>query len=345
MKRIVVASMEKGAGKTSMIVGLSRAYDLKIGYMKPFGERIVYKKKRLLDYDSVLIRNLFELDESPEELSLGFDHSKLRFMYDTETLKQRVKDVMDRIGKDRDILFIEGGRDVSYGASLGLDPLSLADLLDAELVFVLSGGNDKVMDQIAFILDKVRHKGERNPGFIINKVDDPEDFMEIFGDSLSDMGASILGIIPYLKELSYYPVSHYSNVLFAKIIAGQRGLSKIVRNVFVGAMSGSRAIENPLFRKEDKLLITSGDRSDMVLAAIETDSAGIILTNNIVPPANLISKADERDIPLLLVQGDTFKTAKMVDDMEKLLMVDDMPKIELLSGVVKDRIDLNRIVE
>ncbi|HHD16644.1 MAG TPA: hypothetical protein ENK47_08050, partial [Euryarchaeota archaeon] len=266
-------------------------------------------------------------------------------MYDTETLKQRVKDVMDRIGKDRDILFIEGGRDVSYGASLGLDPLSLADLLDAELVFVLSGGNDKVMDQIAFILDKVRHKGERNPGFIINKVDDPEDFMEIFGDSLSDMGASILGIIPYLKELSYYPVSHYSNVLFAKIIAGQRGLSKIVRNVFVGAMSGSRAIENPLFRKEDKLLITSGDRSDMVLAAIETDSAGIILTNNIVPPANLISKADERDIPLLLVQGDTFKTAKMVDDMEKLLMVDDMPKIELLSGVVKDRIDLNRIVE
>ena len=101
MKRIVVASMEKGAGKTSMIVGLSKAHDLKIGYMKPLGERIFYRKKRLLDYDSVLMRNLFELDESAEELSLGFDHSKLRFMYDTETLKRKVMEIMDQIGKGR----------------------------------------------------------------------------------------------------------------------------------------------------------------------------------------------------------------------------------------------------
>jgi uncharacterized protein len=55
MKRIVIASMERGAGKTSFVVGFGKNTESKIGYMKPFGERILYRKKRLLDYDSVLI--------------------------------------------------------------------------------------------------------------------------------------------------------------------------------------------------------------------------------------------------------------------------------------------------
>ena len=42
MNSFVFASNRKNAGKTTVIMGLAKALsDKKIGYMKPFGERVV----------------------------------------------------------------------------------------------------------------------------------------------------------------------------------------------------------------------------------------------------------------------------------------------------------------
>ncbi|MFO8051470.1 MAG: AAA family ATPase [Thermoplasmatota archaeon] len=340
MKRIVIASMERGAGKTSFVVGYGKSSKERIGYMKPFGERILYRKKRLLDYDSVLISSLLDLNESPEDLSLGFDHSKLRFMYDREGIKAKLKEMAEKNEKDCEMLFIEGGKDLSYGSSLFLDPITVAKTLDAELVFMLSGEQDEVIDEIHFIHDYIKKSEVNFKGIILNKVMDPEDFMIINGDTLKDLGIELLGLIPYEKDLTYFSMEHISNVLFAKVLAGNKGLSNLVKNIFVGAMTGSKAIESPLFKKEGKLIITSGDRSDIILGALASDTAGIVLTNNQVPTANIISKADEKGIPLLLVHGDTFAAAKQVDDMERLLSKDDSEKIELMSRLVKENVKL-----
>jgi hypothetical protein len=95
-----------------------------------------------------------------------------------------------------------------------------------------------------------------------------------------------------------------------------------------------------LFKKEDKLIITGGDRTDMLLAALDTDTAGIVLTNNIVPPPSVISKAADRGIPLLLVSFDTFQTAKKIDDSEPLLTKDDTDRIALLKTLVEEHVSL-----
>jgi len=55
-------------------------------------------------------------------------------------------------------------------------------------------------------------------------------------------------------------------------------------------MSENAALLNSAFKKEGKMVITSGERSDMILAAIETDSSCILLTNGHTPHANLITK-------------------------------------------------------
>jgi len=84
---------------------------------------------------------------------------------------------------------------------------------------------------------------------------------------------------------------------------------------FVGAMSGDAPPALPLFRIQNKLAITGGDRSDMIVAALESSTSGIVLTNNIIPPQNIIAKAADKNVPLLLVPYDTFRTAKQIDDM------------------------------
>ena len=60
MRRLVLASMREAAGKTSLIVGLGKAIEKPFGYMKPFGDRLLYRKKRLWDYDSALIAPRWE---------------------------------------------------------------------------------------------------------------------------------------------------------------------------------------------------------------------------------------------------------------------------------------------
>ena len=53
---------------------------------------------------------------------------------------------------------------------------------------------------------------------------------------------------------------------------------------------------------DDGLVITSGDRSDMLLASFEDKcTSAVVLTNNNLPPPNLLAKADEKKIPVLLL--------------------------------------------
>ena len=182
-------------------------------------------------------------------------------------------------------------------------------------------------------------------GVILNKIQDVENFANFFLKDITDMGVPVLGILPYIKQLTFFSVDYLAKKIAAKVIAGEKGLKNIVKNVFVGAMSTNKAMRNPLFKKPHKLLLTSGDRNDMILASLDSDTAGIILTNNILPPSNIISRASEKDIPLLLVESDTFEVAKQVDGIEALLTEDSTEKIEILTHLIKQHVKVDVILK
>ncbi len=345
MDTIIIASLKDGVGKTSMIVGLGKALKKDFGYLKPFGERVLYRKKRLLDYDSALIKNLFDLDEDPEDMSIGFDHSKLRYMYNESTIIQKLEEMKDSIDPKKELLIIEAGKDMMYGSSVNLDAFSICRYTKGSLIFVISGDDDSIIDDLTFIKDHLNMPGVNFNGVIINKVKDVEDFMDIYSEKIENLGIKVIGVIPFQKDLTYLSIGYISDFLFAKVLAGEENFSNKVKEIYIGAMSGDAALKNPLFSKENKLIITSGDREDMCLAAIESETAGIILTNNILPSSNIIGQAEKNGIPLLLVPGDTFHTAKQVDDMEHLITKDDSEKVDLLERLITENIDMDAIFE
>ncbi len=103
MEKIIIASMRRSAGKTSFIVGMAKNLKKKIAYMKPFGDRLVYEEKRLWDYDSAVMADLFGLPQRPEDMSIGFDYSKLRYIYDETETQKRLKEFAP---EDTDIFFL-----------------------------------------------------------------------------------------------------------------------------------------------------------------------------------------------------------------------------------------------
>jgi BioD-like phosphotransacetylase family protein len=281
MEKVIIASVRKSAGKTSAIVGITAAAKKKIAYAKPFGERMLYRKKRLWDYDSSLISALFGLKEDPVDMSIGFDHSKLRYMYDEEGTRKKLMETIGSVADDRDI---------------------------------------------------------------INKVQNLEEFQSTHVPVIRQMGIPVMGVIPYQSELTQFTVSYLSERLFAKVLCGEGGLNRVVKNILIGAWSANVFLQNPVFKKENKLVITGGDRTDMILASLESDTSAIILTNNILPPSNIISKASERNIPLLMVFSDTYQTAKQIEGLEPLLTKDDGEKVEMLKTLFQEHVNIREIV-
>jgi len=345
MKKLVVASMRKNAGKTSVIVGIAKALNKKMGYMKPFGDRLFYRKKRLWDYDSALITNIFGLEENPEEMSIGFDPSKLRYMYDAGSIKKKLHELISEIGKEKATVFVEGGKDIGYGLSVNLDAISLAQYIDGKLLIVISGDDDTILDDISFFKKYLHMTNINFGGVIVNKVRDVQDFKDVYLSEITDMGIKVIGIIPSREELTHFSVNYLAERLLAKVITGEGGLSKTVKTILIGAMSTSTALSYPPFHKENKVVITGGDRNDMILASLETNTVGIILTGNMVPPQNIISKASERDVPLLLVPSDTYQTARQIDNLEPLLTKDDAEKIVLWEKLVEEHVNIIEIRE
>ncbi|MBW1690901.1 MAG: phosphotransacetylase family protein [Deltaproteobacteria bacterium] len=342
MKKLVVASMRKSAGKTSVIVGIAKALNEDIGYIKPFGDRLLYRKKRLWDYDSALITDIFGLDESPEKISIGFEPSKLRYMYDAESMGTRLHELLSDVGKDKSMVFVEGGKDIGYGISVNLDAISVARYLNGKLLVVISGDDDTILDDITFLKTYLSNTEIDFCGVIVNKVRDVEDFKDVCLPQISK-GVQVLGVIPYREEFTHFSVRYLAERLLAKVVAGEGGLHNPVKTILIGAMSPSTARSYPPFHEANKVVITGGDRSDMILASLETNTAGIIITGNILPPQNIISKAAERGVPLLSVPSDTFQTAIQIEHIEPLLTKDDVDKISLWEGIAREHIELSSI--
>ena len=348
MKKIVIGSLRKSAGKTSIILGLSVASKKKISYLKPFGDRLVYRKKQLWDYDSLLLANVLKLSEEPQDMTLGFEHSKLRFMYSEADLKKELLKRVADFGTDKDIIFIECGEDLTYGKSLNLDAISLTKSIDGKLILVINGDPNKIIDEIQFIKDYIVSEKATQKidfgGVIINKVEDLEDFNGTYLSMIEEIGVKILGVVPKLEELTRISLHYLADNLFAKVIVGEEKLDNLVQSIFIGAMSANQAIKDPRFRKKNRLIITSGDRSDIIIGALENYTAGIILTNNIMPPPNIISKVEDHNIPMLLVPSDTYQIAKQIEGMEPLLTKNDNVRTKLLVELVKKYIKINEVI-
>ena len=342
MKKLVVTSAREDAGKTTSIIGLGKRMGGKMGYMKPFGDKLYYKKKRLWDYDSVSIARIFNLEEEPEDMSIGFEHSKLMYMYDKKSIVEKVRESFKNISNGKDIVFIEGCKDIVYGTSVGLDSFSVAKYLDAPMLLILSGTDENIFDDAIRCKEIADAKGVEIIGAILNKVKNKEDWEEINSKKLEDEGIRILGVIPYMKELTTFTAKLVAEQLFAKVIAGEDGIENEIENVFIGAMSVSDAIKNPLFSKPKKLIITSGDRTDMIIASLEENTSCIVLTNNIVPPSRIIEKADENKIPLLLVPWDTYTTAKRVERIKPWISTKEEKKLKIIEEEFR-KIDISWI--
>jgi hypothetical protein len=252
---------------------------------------------------------------------------------------------LDHIGKNKDLVFVEAGKDIFYGTSVYLNAISLAKIVEGQLLIMVSGDEDTIIDDTSFLKKYIRMDGFHFMGVVINKVVNINDFNDVYLPMIRQMGIPVLGVIPVIPELTYFSAQYLADRMFAKVLAGESGLNRQVRNIVVGSMGGDSAMKSPLFQDNHQVVIASGDRSDLILMSLENNVAAIILSNNIVPPPVILSKAETLGIPLLLVSTDTHETARQIDGIEPLPTKDDIEKINIIEKMVTSHVDLEAFVK
>jgi len=165
-----------------------------------------------------------------------------------------------------------------------------------------------------------------------------------FYSKMEKKGIKLLGIFPKRYELERGHVRLILDKLNAKLLAGSEGLDNIVESVQVGALSAEQAMKMPTFFRDNKVLITGGDRVDLIFACLNMKTSGIVLTNNILPHPKIIAKADDLNIPVISVHMDTYTTAKAIEKIIAEIGPGDEDKKQLIKDMAKKELDMDAIL-
>ena len=346
MKKLIITSTRTHAGKTTIGAGIALNADMKCGYFKPLGDKPVYTKKTLLDRDTEVFNEWLGLDIDPNDCCIGFEHEKIRSSCQLEGASQTLIDKFEKVSAGKELMIIESGRNFTFGSSLCMDADSLGNTLGGDIILVTEGDARLIIDKVIAAAKVFRSTDSKLAGVIVNKVSEEDEYMldEDIIPALDEENVNYLGHVPLHPELEKARTALVVEKLHAKLVAGANGLDKRIQKVMVGALSADAALRMPAFQNEGKMLITGGDRVDLILVSLSEDTAGIILTNNVLPHPRILSKADQLNVPIMSVPMDTYTTAKMVEHIVAELMPDDIEKKELIKNLVKDGVILDKIL-
>jgi len=112
----------------------------------------------------------------------------------------------------------------------------------------------------------------------------------------------------------------------------------------IGAMNVEGALR--YFRTvQNKAVITGGDRPDIQLAALETSTRCIILTGNLFPGNSIISRAEEREVPMIVVKEDTLTTVEKIESLLRRLRVSGKKKVARAVELVNREINFRSLYD
>jgi hypothetical protein len=317
---LLIASTRTSAGKTVVGLGLgllARSRGKEVGYFKPLSDRIASREGLIYDRDAELFHEALALSEGPERLSLVHDYATLIEDRHGEDLRQAVLDRFKELSAGKGLMLIEGPRNYSYGSFLKLSAGELAAALGSPVLLVANGELGVVVDKALAAAYHVRSLGAEPRGVVINSVPEREreEIAEVAKPALEERGLKVLGIVPRMEELASLTPRRIAEALKARVLAGEEGLERRIESTLVGAMTVDQALKG-LRRYRNVALITGGDRADMQLASFEVSTSCLVLTGGVYPDAIVLAKADELEIPVLLVPEDTYAVARRVEVVE-----------------------------
>lgn len=330
MRSLYLGSVVERSGKSMVTLGLAKNHPGKVGFFKPFKEHVMRQEDRVIDQDAYLMRHALKLG-LPEEMLCPYSYDVFRSV--------RMDDVLSaykRVSCDCDLMLIEGTRDVTTGYMNDVSGMAIAEATGSDMVLI-STPDPAALDKIAMLKKFLSSYKVNLKGVILNKTDDLS-----VSNFLESKGVKVLGCIPHIPEMTYFSVKEVVEAISADVVVCGDHLDRTVEDVFIGAMSNETAVRY-MRRHARKAIITGGDRSDIQLSALSTNTSCLILTGGMYPANQVVSKAYEKGVPILVTRYDTMTASDLVEHLTARIEPEDAEKMRLVERAVQENVDLEEV--
>ena len=354
-KKVFVAATMQDQGKTTVCLGLMAAFQRRrppVCFMKPVGQRYVELDGARVDEDVALLNAIFPSgaalgDMSPVTVGRSFTRDYIRHPRG-EALTRRIADAFARLSAGKGFVVIEGTGHAGVGSCFDTSNADVAALLGAKVILVTSGGIGKPIDEVMLNESLFRDRGCEMLGVVLNKVlpEKLEEIRQVVAAGLGRKGIALLGCIPYEPLLANPTMQHVFEELPCEALCGADRLHNIFDSVVVGAMAAPRAM---MYVEPGCLLITPGDREDLLEAVVDSDKgpamSGVLLTGGTRPHPLVMRRFEAAGLPVLLVDSDSYTAAAAVHGLKVKILPADGAKIAAGRRIVSEHVDLDRIME
>jgi len=339
-KAVYIATSDHNSGKSIITLGLMSILigkTAKVGYFRPIIEDFVDGEQ---DNHIETVLSYFNLDIKFEE-AYAITKSKLI----KKKNKGKIGEVLDliiekykKLEERFDFVLVEGTSFTGEGTSIELDlNVLIAKNLGIPTMIIGSGVGktlEELVDSLYLVYDSFKVKEVEVLSVFANKVQ-PENIELVTKSLQKSLPANVLvNTIPLISSLNNPTMQEIVNELGAKVMFGENYLNNEIGHFSVGAMQ----LHNYLVHLHDNaLVITPGDRSDIILGALQANESvnyptisGIILTGNIIPEESILKLIEGLSaiVPIIAVDGGTYNITNKIGSIRSEIYANNTHKIE-----------------
>jgi len=306
-----------------------------------------------------LLRSLYHA-EFPEGSGCGAPLSEVRALLEAsrhDELYSRILERYKALESRCDFVLCVGSDYTGVSMALEFDlNIEIARNLGSPLVPIVSGlGKDarKVANAVHALIDSLEQKKCDVLAVLVSRVDTAQHEGILGALQQVPTGNKPVYVVPEEPILARPTVREIAGALGAELLGGDAAwLDGDVANIKVAAMELPHFLDH---LQEGCLVITPGDRSDIILGTLAADLsdryprvAGLVLTGGLRPAPQvqrLIEGLKVSPLPVLGVPTDTFTTAMRVNSVRPTLMAENKRKVAAALGAIESSVDVPGLLE
>jgi BioD-like phosphotransacetylase family protein len=345
---LYIASTSEYAGKTLLALSLGKIWGekgVRIGYVKPLGKIPLMEGGRLVDEDALFLARELALEAPPDMVCpavITQDLVMAAYRGEELHLRGRISAAVRDAEARSELLLIGGGANLRDGGFLGLSPLELVANFDCRVVLLDRFEGEKSMDQVLWAAVAL---GPRLLGVVFNRVAPAqESFVRGTASAfLEGRGIRVLGVVPLDPLLDSVSVPNLAASLQATVLSPASPPGTMIERFCVGAMDVEHALR--VFRGiPRKAVVTGGYRTDIQLAALETDTVCLVLTGGVAPNEIILSRAREKGVAVLTVPENTLTAVERFEHMLGRLRIREPEKIRRGVDLIRSSVDTDALL-
>jgi phosphate acetyltransferase len=289
---LYIAGTEARIGKSVVVLAMMEhltGQGRKVGFFRP-----VIKTEDGKDSLIHLVQNRYAL-EFPYEAMYGCTYENARNLFTTGKLNSLYSMILEKykaLEEQCDVILCAGTDYTGVSVALEFDfNVDVATNLGCLMLPVIKGNGRKPYQLTAFVQALIQSLQERKCSIIaaiINRV--TPDYADLLKKTLKDSLKDVIPVyvIPEHPVLGKPTIGEIASALNAQWISrDDEGMDREVLHYKVAAMELPNFLDH---LEDDSLIITPGDRSDIIMGSILSDASeiyprisGLLLTGNLFP--------------------------------------------------------------